>query len=255
MCAGGTRRRRRRGHRYATSYIAFLLLDAASFVLALGGEKQEQSYRAVARNRPSSHSSRCQPSLAKRHSPQRRALRCGSSARSRTSRGGPLVFSSRSTAWCGCSSGTHQPRFGNRGRRGPAVSPRRHRADGLLRFCERQGSVPTAGDRGANCWRDNANDRRDVHSRRPSSDPHRAGASASTWAIPDAALHGPRAATNGGSCARHRCRRPRRAGRLAGSRSASAPSHWAQQPTSWRAKPMKLACTHRVRHEEQRFTL
>ena len=34
------------------AYIAFLLLDAASFVLALGGEKQEQSYRAVARNRP-----------------------------------------------------------------------------------------------------------------------------------------------------------------------------------------------------------
>ena len=30
--------------------------------------------------------------------------------------------------------------------------------------------------------------------------------------------------------------------------------HWAQQPTSWRAKPMKLACTHRVRHEEQRLT-
>jgi hypothetical protein len=82
----------------------------------------------------------------------------------------------------------------------------------------------------------------------------RAGAFASTWAIPDAAQHGPRAATNGGSCARHRCRRPRRAGRLAGSRSASASSHWAQQPTSWRAKPMKLACTHRVRHEEQRFT-
>jgi hypothetical protein len=250
----GTRRRRRRGHRYATS-----LHSSPS-----PSTQRHSSWRWVARSRNrvierwlaiglTSHSSRYQPSLAKRHSPQRRHCVVGlprglerlagavgfSSAQLRgvvalqvrISRGSETVVAS-----AGCFS-------------------RRHRAGGLLRFVASAeaaspllaivaliagvttltiGEMCTLGGR--------------VRIRR------RAGAFASTWAIPDAAQHGPRAATNGGSCARHRCRRPRRAGRLAGSRSASASSHWAQQPTSWRAKPMKLACTHRVRHEEQRFT-
>jgi hypothetical protein len=216
VCAGGTRRRRRRGHRYATG-LHSSPSPRRSVIRHGAGWREAGTELSSGGSESALRHTRLDVSLLWLNDT---LLNVGIAlwvirAVSNVSRGiVGFLFALNCVVWLlfrYASAEVRKPWAASAG----CFSSQASRWRSPPVFASAKAASPTAGDRGADCWRDNANDRRDVHSRRPSSIRRRAGASASTCAIPDAARHGPRAATNGGSCARHRCRRPWRAGWLA----------------------------------------